>query len=521
MVKPMTQTNIYYRPIWTCGRYNEKAQAAIYYNLIAGMSYFFESYSAMVIGEILSVPRNGLLDLGTISKNLNIAMKSLVPFFQKLGQMGLVTEKLPTKTDIQSYRQFASSQNRNEMQEKLSLIQDVQSIDQSDAEMKYSEKVGGINGVMIELTYNCSEKCIHCYNVGATRNDEEISFRGKRKELDLEDYKRLIDELYDLGIVRVCLTGGDPFSKTIIWELIDYLYCKEIAIDIFTNGQMLLGKEEKLANYYPRVVGISIYSGEAEVHDYITRIRGSWAKSMSCLKKLSEFAIPLYVKCCVMKPNFKSYYQVADIAKKYGAMPQYEVNIMNSVDGDMCASRNLRLEKEQLEIVLRDPNVPLFVDRNLSNYGSYKKSLEKNGCGVGKDSFCITPEGKVILCCSFHSPIGDVTKTSIADIIEKSISLKWWRNLKLKDYEECGRHDYCDFCNLCPGINFSETGTPLKASETCCYMAKVRFKLAQKLKEGDDPLKGKSIRERVIDFPNYIPTKICRISSMDFSNKQL
>jgi hypothetical protein len=51
--------NIYFRPIWTCGRYNENAQAAILYNLIAGMSYFFESYSAMVIGEILSAPRNG------------------------------------------------------------------------------------------------------------------------------------------------------------------------------------------------------------------------------------------------------------------------------------------------------------------------------------------------------------------------------------------------------------------------------------------------------------------------------
>ena len=51
--------NIYFRPIWTCGRYNENAQAAILYNLIAGMSYFFECYSAMVIGEILSAPRNG------------------------------------------------------------------------------------------------------------------------------------------------------------------------------------------------------------------------------------------------------------------------------------------------------------------------------------------------------------------------------------------------------------------------------------------------------------------------------
>lgn len=26
---------------------------------------------------------------------------------------------------------------------------------------------------MFELTYNCSEKCIHCYNEGATRNDHE------------------------------------------------------------------------------------------------------------------------------------------------------------------------------------------------------------------------------------------------------------------------------------------------------------------------------------------------------------
>ena len=77
----MVITKKYYRPVWTCGRYNEKAQAAIYYNLMAGMSYFFESYSAMVIGEILSVPRNGKMGLDARAKNLNIAMESLTPFF--------------------------------------------------------------------------------------------------------------------------------------------------------------------------------------------------------------------------------------------------------------------------------------------------------------------------------------------------------------------------------------------------------------------------------------------------------
>ena len=86
----MAQTNIYYRPIWTCGRYNEKAQAAIYYNLIAGMSYFFESYSAMVVGEILSVARNGTMDLENIAMKLNIAMESLTILFTTNGAAGSV-----------------------------------------------------------------------------------------------------------------------------------------------------------------------------------------------------------------------------------------------------------------------------------------------------------------------------------------------------------------------------------------------------------------------------------------------
>ena len=32
-------------------------------------------------------------------------------------------------------------------------------------------------------------------------------------ELQLEDYKRIIDELDNAGLIKVCLSGGDPFSK--------------------------------------------------------------------------------------------------------------------------------------------------------------------------------------------------------------------------------------------------------------------------------------------------------------------
>ena len=518
----MGKTNRYYRPVWTCGRYNDKAQAAIYYNLIAGMSYFFESYSAMVIGEILSVPRNGELNIEHIAPKLNIAMESLAPFFEQLEQMGIVSSVLPTDEIIADYRKRVSEYNCQQQQTVERTTQEKLPYAISNAEQMYTEKVGGITSVMFELTYRCSEKCIHCYNEGATRNDEEISTRGDREELALDDYKRIIDELYEQGLIKVCLTGGDPFSKSFVWELIDYLYNKGIAFDVFTNGQRIVNDVDRLANFYPRLVGVSIYSGIAEVHDYITRIKGSWEKSMAVVRQLSALGVPMNIKCCVMRPNVKSYYLVADIAKQYGAAPQFEVNLTDSIEGDRCVSKYLRMTKEQLEIVLRDDNIPLYVGKEAPNYGGQPKPMDQNPCGAAENSFCITPEGNLIPCCSFHTIFGNLKANSISIILDNSKELSYWRELTLNDYEECGRYDYCAYCNLCPGNNFVEHGTPLKASEVNCYMAKTRYELAQKMMQGYDPLNGKTLRERLAELPEYVSMKIQREMSLnDYSDTKL
>ncbi len=518
----MTKNEQYYRPVWTVGRYNDKAQVAICYNLIAGMSYYFESFSAMVIGEILSHPRNGEFVLEELATKLNIAMESLVTFFQQLEELGIVSSVFPSDEVVADYRKRVSEYNRQSGQTLVErTTQEKLPYAISNAEMLYTDKVGGITSVMFELTYNCSEKCIHCYNEGATRNDEEKSGRGARDEMKLEDYKRVIDELYEQGLMKVCLTGGDPFSKPFAWELIDYLYNKGIAFDIFTNGQRLTHDVKRLADYYPRLVGVSIYSGLPEVHDSITRIPGSWNRSMAVVKELSELATPLNLKCCVMRPNVKSYYMVADLAKEYGAGPQFEVSLTDSIEGDKCVSKYLRMTPEQLEIVLRDDNVPLYVGKEAPNFGGQPKSMDTNPCGAGYNSFCITPEGNVIPCCAFHTVFGNLKEQSIAEIEANDEGLKYWRNVTLKDYEECGRYDYCGYCNLCPGNNFLEHGTPLKAAETNCYMAKTRYELAQKMMKGYDPLNGTSLVERLAELPDYAPVKIQREMSHDFSDTRL
>lgn len=511
----------YYRPVWTCGRYNEKAQVAIFYNLIAGVSYFFESYSARVIGEILSAPRNGEIALDGVSCKLNIADESLRPFFEQLEQLGLVSSVFPSKEVIADYRKRVSEYNREQTQTAELTTKEKLPYAVSNAERLYTEKVGGITSVMFELTYNCSEKCIHCYNEGATRNDEEKSTRGNRQELTMTEYRHLIDDLYEMGLVKVCLTGGDPFSKAIAWKIIDYLYSKGIAFDVFTNGQRIVKDVERLADYYPRLVGVSIYSGKPEVHDYITRIHGSWERSMSVVRRLSELAVPMNLKCCVMQPNVKSYFMVADIAKQYGAVPQFEISITDSIEGDRCASKYLRMMPEQLEIVLRDDNIPLYVGKEAPNYGGQAKIMDSSPCGAGENSLCITPEGNVIPCCAFHTLFGNVREQSVRDIVARSKEREYWLSLTLNKYAECGRHSYCDYCNLCPGNNFIEYGTPLKAAEVNCYMAKTRYGLAQKMMQGYDPLQGKTLRDKLAELPDYVPIEIKREMSQDFSDKRL
>ena len=521
LIMAQIQQKTYYRPVWTCGRYNEKAQVAIYYNLIAGISYFFESYSAQVVGEILLAGRNGEVSINDISTKLDIAMESLTPFFQQLEQLGIVSSVFPSEEVIADYRKRISEYNCQQTQTVEKTTQEKLPYSISNAERAYTEKVGSITSVMFELTYNCSEKCIHCYNEGATRNDNEKSTRGDREELTLDEYKKVIDELDEQGLVKVCLTGGDPFSKPFAWEIIHYLYNKGIAFDVFTNGQRIVNDVERLANYYPRLVGVSIYSGIPEVHDYITRIKGSWERSMSVVRQLSALGVPMNLKCCVMQPNVKSYYMVADIAKQYGAAPQFEISLTDSIEGDRCVSKYLRMKPEQLEIVLRDDNIPLYVGKEAPNYGGQKKLMTENPCGAGEESLCITPEGNVIPCCAFHAMFGNLKEQSISEIINGSSERKYWKGLSLNDYEECGRYDYCAYCNLCPGNNFIEHGTPLKASEVNCYMAQARYDLAQKMMKGYDPLNGKSLWERLSELPDYVPLRIKREMSIDYSDTRI
>ena len=259
--------------------------------------------------------------------------------------------------------------------------------------------------------------------------------------------------------------------------------------------------------FYPRLIGLSVYSGIPDVHDKITRINGSFKRTIFVASQLSDYGIPLVFKCVVFKINAKSYCTVKPLAKRFGAVLQIEINLSNGVDGDTSIVSHLRLPKEALEIILRDPQVPMFVDASRPRYGAEPKPMDAYPCRAEIENFNITPDGKVVPCCAFHMPFGNVRNQSLKDILNGEDARKW-RKVRIRDMEECGRHPECEYCYLCAGNNYLEHGTPLKASQVSCFMAKVRYGLVQKLLVGNDPLNGIGVEERlnelkIEDVPSF------------------
>lgn len=493
-------TDTFYRPPWTCGKYNASKHVAVMFNLLSRMSYFFEEESADVIGLVLATGRNNEIKISTISDKLMIASSSIECFFNQLCSSHLLASNKITTKHISEYRKecidLAAPPATKAYTEKLK-EEGVMSASQAYANAICD--IGEIYDVTFELTYRCFEKCIHCYNPGATRNDDEQDSRSRFKELTWIDYKNIIDDLISKGLVVATITGGDPFKHPCVWQIIDYLYQHDIAISVFTNGLGLIGKERRLADYFPYVVQFSLYSGDPEIHDKITRTRGSWQLTIGVMDCLHELGVPIDIACPLMQTNLKSYFSIKPIIKKYGSSKAFDLMLTDSNDGDKCVSQHLRLTPEQLEVVLMDKDIIQHVtadDRDNIDTSDLK-FLNGPPCGACRSSFCISPDGDILPCVAFRKVLGNVHSKRVSDIANSSPFVKQWSQITSQDYGECYTHEYCFYCNFCPGNNYNDNGAPLNGGENNCYYAKVRYTAKMRLMNGEDILHGKTIEESI------------------------
>lgn len=315
-------------------------------------------------------------------------------------------------------------------------------------------KNGKIFSFHLDITNHCNEKCKHCYHT--------FDKYGERKELSTKEVFQIIDDVYDLGVFRITLSGGEALLRPDIMDVLEYIHSKHMLLVLFTNGLLLDNNIiDVLAKNGCALVSLSIYGADAITHDSVTGIEGSFDRTIHAVRNLTGHGIFTELKCVVLKDNCNQLKDVKKLAESLECSLKLDFTLTGKVDGDMKPHKHspdysdyFRLVKEGL---LRLPDCTIG-------------KLSVSPCKAGIYGIYMDAYGDIFPCVSFRIYLGN--HKDIAKALG-SCALQKWKQVSLKDFYPCGKYDYCNFClELCAGINMIENGDFLNCETTMCQKAK-------------------------------------------------
>lgn len=325
-----------------------------------------------------------------------------------------------------------------------------------------------IFGMHLEITGHCNERCLHCY----------LPRPEKAAVMPLSMAMDVLDQLQEMGTVSVTFSGGEPFTHKQFAEMLIHARNNDFSINILTNGTLIRNEIiPVLQQVNLNMVQVSIYSMEPEIHDRITRHRGSLRKTLAATEKLIASGIPVQISCPVMRINKGSYTAVAQWARQHQVRVLSDFIMMARTDFD---TGNLvhRLSIDETGQLIRDiisedeEYQAILAGERLS--GETLRDADQPVCGVGVDNACINAEGNVYPCAGFQGiTLGNVSRQRLADIWANSEPLKTLRAVTNASFPQCMSCAANDYCAMCLVRNFNESGGDIFAINA--HYCKVAF----------------------------------------------
>ncbi len=300
--------------------------------------------------------------------------------------------------------------------------------------------------VHLDLTWRCNERCIHCYLPHENRG-----------ELSTPQLRNVLDQLAAAGTLFLCISGGEILLRADLLELVAYARSLLFHVTLKTNGTLLSAAEvDRLARLGVAAVHISLYSHRAPVHDAITRLPGSFERSVAAIRMLVARGVKTRVSNVLMRPNVGDYTLLQSFAASLGADCKIDPTVSPTIDGDFSPSA-LRIPADDLKCVFRDPAVVNDVERFCAPPPpADEQSLEALPCGAGHSACYISPAGDVMPCVQYPVVCGNLSQARFAEIWNGSPPLARVRATRNRDLPVCRACPALASCTRCPGLAMME-----------------------------------------------------------------
>lgn len=311
--------------------------------------------------------------------------------------------------------------------------------------------------VHFEITPNCNFQCVHCY----------MKKIHKEHSLSTEEIKRIIDRLYDIGVLFITFTGGEIFTRKDFPEIYLYAKHKGFIIELFTNGYSVSNEILEIFKIFPPLlVDISLYGSCEETYYSVTGVKNAFNIVINNCKKLINSNVRVALKSPILTLTYDEINKMKDLAKSLGVIFRCSFELISTLDND---DETLKYQLP-METILQYE----FNEFDKQKNESIKDDLKRYNlfyCKIGINSFVIDYKGNICPCMKYRS-IGE-------NFLKCDFNKLWsqydkFTAMKIPSNHRCYEcHDYY-YCENCPAEMESVYGSLFSCDENKCKMAKLR-----------------------------------------------
>lgn len=312
--------------------------------------------------------------------------------------------------------------------------------------------------VHVDLTMACNERCVHCYRV-----------IEDRPELSTGELKSLLADLARAGALYLTFSGGEIFLRPDLFELIAEAKRLRFDVRLKTNALLLTAaRARRLRELGVRQVDVSIYSVDPAVHDAVTRIPGSLARSLRAIRLLGDAGVRVKLACPLMRDTVGGYRAIRALATELGVACGIDPMITARNDGDR-STLPLRIRRDQLARVLHEGAADLGPLPSCAPEA--RTDLDDVACGAGHNAAYVSAYGDVTPCVAMPVVCGNVRETPFGEIWRDSQRMREVRAIRVRDLHTCAGCAASVFCTRCPGQALIEDGDLYGPSTAACEHA--------------------------------------------------
>jgi radical SAM protein with 4Fe4S-binding SPASM domain len=302
--------------------------------------------------------------------------------------------------------------------------------------------------VQLDLTYRCNERCVHCYL------DHE-----DHGEMATAEILELLDQLAEAGVLFLNISGGEIFMRKDLFEIVEHARKLQFSVKLKTNAVMIRAeKARRIAALAVEAVQISLYSHKPEVHDEITKLPGSFKRTIEGARLLKAEGVKVSFANVLMKHNANDYPEVQALAAQMGIDFNVDATITPMMDGDRSILE-LNVDADSLERVFHDTSLTAGSESLCAPPTgplAAEDAFAMLPCSAGHTACYISPYGEVFPCVQFPMRVGSVREQRFIDIWRSSPQLQEVRSITVGDLQGCSSCVHGGSCSRCPGLAYME-----------------------------------------------------------------